>query len=311
VLTEAVRRWVDDVTGAALTHATTLPGATSSTVALLRFDNGTELVLRLHTKDDWLAEEPHIASREAHALQALAGSGIVAPALVAVDPEGEFCGRPAVLMSRLRGRADLSDVSPRRLEALALSLRPVHRLPAPPLLPEYRPYVSLHERAVPHWSRVSNAWRAALELCARTPPSGPNVLIHRDYHPGNVLIDEGAVSGIVDWPNACAGPPEIDVAHCRVNLAIVHGIDVATAFAAFAATDPHRQAFFDLIDCFDLLDEEFEAARTGLPSDPAAPLEALHAMGAPKLTVELVRSRLDEYVADAVGRLTGSYFSEL
>jgi aminoglycoside phosphotransferase (APT) family kinase protein len=131
-------------------------------------------------------------------------------------------------------------------------------------------------------------------------------LIHRDYHPGNVLVDAGAVSGIVDWPNACAGPPEVDVAHCRVNLAVTHGLEVATAFAAFAATDPQRQAYWDVVDCLDLLDDEFEATRKGRPFDPAAPLESLRATGAPKLAVELVRDRLDEYIADAVRRLVSS-----
>jgi aminoglycoside phosphotransferase (APT) family kinase protein len=44
------------------------------------------------------------------------------------------------------------------------------------------------------------------------------VLLHRDFHPGNVLWRRGQVSGLVDWQGACAGPAAADVGYCRVNL---------------------------------------------------------------------------------------------
>jgi aminoglycoside phosphotransferase (APT) family kinase protein len=49
------------------------------------------------------------------------------------------------------------------------------------------------------------------------------VFLHRDYHPGNVLWSGGEISGIVDWVSGCIGPPEVDVAHCRANLAVLAG----------------------------------------------------------------------------------------
>ena len=73
---------------------------------MVDFDDGDQLVLRLHTNDAWLAEEPDLATREAVALRALAGTPVVAPSLIAVDESGEFCGRPAVLMSLLPGESD-------------------------------------------------------------------------------------------------------------------------------------------------------------------------------------------------------------
>ena len=54
--------------------------------------------------------------------------------------------------------------------------------------------------------------------------------IHRDYHPTNVLWCGGAVSGVVDWINACRGPAGVDVAHCRTNLAQMCGPDSADRF---------------------------------------------------------------------------------
>jgi aminoglycoside phosphotransferase (APT) family kinase protein len=305
MLPAAARRWVEDVAGTPLTHVLAMPGATSSDVFGLAFADGRELVLRLHTKAEWLAAEPDIAAREAIALQALDTSDVVAPSLVAVDVDGGFCGQPAVLMTRLRGHADLSDASANRLRALATALRPLHRLSAPSSLPAYRPYVRPDERAIPVWTTSPSAWRAAFEICDSPAPSGATALIHRDYHAGNVLVDDDVIGGIVDWPNACAGPPEIDVAHCRVNLAITHGPVVADAFAAEAATDWRRQAYWDVVDCVDLLDEELEATRAGRVVDPGATVSALAAMGATGLTPQLLRRRLDDYIAVAVRRFDG------
>jgi len=42
------------------------------------------------------------------------------------------------------------------------------------------------------------------------------VLLHRDFHPGNVLWQRGRVSCVVD--GQAASPAMADVAHCRVNL---------------------------------------------------------------------------------------------
>jgi len=296
-LPEAAVRWVSDVAGAELTHVAELPGATSSLVCLVGFADATQRVLRLHTKDDWLAREPDLATREAHALMALADSGVTAPALVAVDESGEFCGRPAVLMSRLAGRPDLSDPSPARLAALADALRPLHGLPIPSTLPAFRPFAGAGRRRVPAWTPDPAAWQAAIEVCAAPAPSGPICFIHRDYHPGNVLVDGAAVSGIVDWVNACAGPPEIDVAHCRINLAFVHSIEAADSFAGLMGTDPRRQAYWDLVDCLDLA-----VATPAMQDDDAWSFDSLHALGAPTLTVAATRKRLDQYLAGALRR---------
>ena len=61
-------------------------------------------------------------------------------------------------------------------------------------------------------------WERAAEISDARPPGLPEVLMHRDFHPGNVLWRRGQVSGVVDWQGACTGPAVADVAHCRVNL---------------------------------------------------------------------------------------------
>lgn len=39
-----------------------------------------------------------------------------------------------------------------------------------------------------------------------------STLLHFDFHPLNVLIHEGQVSGVIDWANAAAGDPRLDAA---------------------------------------------------------------------------------------------------
>jgi hypothetical protein len=72
-------------------------------------------------------------------------------------------------------------------------------------------------------------WERAAEISHSPAPLLPAVLVHRDFHPGNVLWRRGAVSGVVDWQAACTGPAAADVAHCRVNLLTV-GADAADRF---------------------------------------------------------------------------------
>jgi aminoglycoside phosphotransferase (APT) family kinase protein len=72
-------------------------------------------------------------------------------------------------------------------------------------------------------------WERAAEIYAGPPPTRPAVLVHGDFHPGNVLWRRGRISGVVDWQAACTGLAVTDVAHCRVNL-MTFGPDAARRF---------------------------------------------------------------------------------
>ena len=52
----------------------------------------------------------------------------------------------------------------------------------------------------------------------RPSASGRASILHWDFHPGNVLVANGAVTGVIDWPNAGLGEPAADVATTRVLL---------------------------------------------------------------------------------------------
>jgi aminoglycoside phosphotransferase (APT) family kinase protein len=56
------------------------------------------------------------------------------------------------------------------------------------------------------------------------------VFTHSDYQHFNMLWSGGRMTGVVDWVYAGPGHPHGDVAHCRLNLAILFSIEVAERF---------------------------------------------------------------------------------
>jgi Ser/Thr protein kinase RdoA (MazF antagonist) len=45
-------------------------------------------------------------------------------------------------------------------------------------------------------------------------------LTHMDFHPGNVLVDGGRVTGVVDWDGSCRGDRHFDLVTLRFDLAL-------------------------------------------------------------------------------------------
>ncbi|GMU39202.1 MAG: hypothetical protein AMXMBFR23_00680 [Chloroflexota bacterium] len=237
-----------------------LRAGTSSAVHLVRLRDrhGRPLavVLRRFVRADWLAEEPDAAAREAHVLRAVEASALRAPRLIAVDPDGAACDVPAVLMSRLPGRIDLA---PRNVEAYVdaavTPLLALHAIGPVAGVPSYYPYVlgRTQEWRPPRWAHRPRLWRAAACVLHQPWPEAEPVLIHRDYHPGNLLWSRGRLSGVTDWVNASNGPPAMDVAHMRWNLAQLFGIDAAEAFrqAYESATGRPHHPYWDVLGALD------------------------------------------------------------
>ena len=73
--------------------------------------------------------------------------------------------------------------------------------------------------------------------------------IQRDHHAGNVLWSYGRVSGVVDWVEACVGPPAVDFARARLNLAAQMGVPAARRYAKCPGieVDP----VWDIVDACD------------------------------------------------------------
>ena len=59
----------------------------------------------------------------------------------------------------------------------------------------------------------------AQRLIKRQPRPAPPVLVHGDYHFGNMLFDAGRVAAVVDWEIAQLGQPLLDL--CCISLSHV------------------------------------------------------------------------------------------
>ncbi len=276
-----------------------LAGSTTSTLYALDILDGAAplaCVLRVYDNADWLASEPEAPRREAAALARVTAAGLSAPVLLAADPEGaETGGVPCLLMTRLPGEVVLAPSNLNRwLHGLAEALPPLHALPADDFPWVYQPYADLSTLTPPAWSRVPQLWERALALSRMPPPPFQPCFIHRDYHPNNVLWQNGRVSGIVDWPSACVGDASVDVAWCRKNLMYLHGIEAADtflqAYEAVAGPSLPFQPYWDVR----VLQEE-------LPGPPC-PYPPWAEFGA-SVTATVMRERLDNYLEAVLGCL--------
>jgi len=212
-----------------------------------------QAVLRRYTKPALVERHPDLAAREALALEVVRTSGLAAPRLLAVDPEGAEVGVPALLMTLLDGRPHLRPTGATdREEWIAglvdaliavhlVAMTDVERRPpsgdrclevqppnsdrsTQPALEAVGPWFDVPTLTVPPWAADPGLWNALfVELRAQPspPPTDHLALVHRDLHPGNVLWARRRVSGIVDWVNAGFGSPAADLARCRTNLAVL------------------------------------------------------------------------------------------
>ncbi len=150
------------------------------------------------------------AEREYLAMDAAARHGVPAPAIVT---RGVVKGRPVLVTTFILGTPVSQAFEAHPDRALALGVAMGEALGR------------LHEVAAPSgFTETANAWidrgGPALADVRQQLNSVPRQdrLIHLDYHPDNVLVRDGRVSGIVDWENSLAGPPHMDLARSRAIL---------------------------------------------------------------------------------------------
>src|SRR5262249_16784589 len=135
--------------------------------------------------------------------------GVPVPEPVALDADGRWFGAPALVMSRLPGQADVSPADLAGwLRQLAPVLAAIHTTEtagaAGPLLGE----PPLGHWGIGDWERLRIKPSPLVDCCIaairghRLSPDSAPVLVHGDFHPGNILWNQGTLSGVVDWSAA-------------------------------------------------------------------------------------------------------------
>jgi hypothetical protein len=189
------------------------------------------------------------ADGECLAMTAAARHGVPVPVIML---RGSVAGRPVVASTFVTGEPAnrVLDTRPEDAHALGIvmgeTLGRLHDVVAPE--PFRRNAAAWVERGGPEVAPIR-------PLLAAVPHQ--ERLIHLDYHPKNVLIERGAVSGVIDWENAMAGPPHMDLARTRAILWVARlanllpperhaAVDefergLVAGHTAIAGPDPHPQ----------------------------------------------------------------------
>lgn len=243
-------RWVEAHTGGRVTAARRLVGGITSSVHRLTITprSGQRLSVVLRR---WAGAEPEtvadVLAREVRVLRLLEGADVPAPALLGVSDGTETDGTAAVLMTRVPGRMDLSQDDPGVwLRQMAEMLAKIQELGFE--FPVYEPSRRPDPGDVPEWVEAPEIWRKALTVLASPPPEYQRSFTHGDFQHFNLLWSRGRLTGVVDWAFPTTTSPDLDVGHCRLNLAILFGADFAERFLSAYESEAGRrcQPWWDL-----------------------------------------------------------------
>ncbi len=288
------RAWVHDVlpAGHEIRRITAMHGGWTSRMCRLDIEGPPaepySLVLRSFLKPFFVRHAPALLAREAGVLHLLAGTGIPAAHLHAVDATADHTDHPSLLMSLLPGRVDLTAD---RSTELARQLVDIHKIEAAERPRTYQAWTDPDRVPIP--DQDTALWRHAIGLVRREPPAYEGRFLHRDFHPGNVLFDGDTITGVVDWVETSWGPADLDVAHCATAIALLHGPDSGMRFAGHyqraggVLGDEHR--YWRLLDALAFAPDAEKVA---------GPWRDL---GRTDLTPALLTERLTDYVAAVVG----------
>lgn len=255
---ENIHQWAEKHTGN-IQSIEALKGGISTSVYRLISEKG-DFVLRVIDNADWLAIEPDLAEHEATGLRLLVNYDVPAPQLIAFD-NGDACKIPLVLSTYIPGKIVFQpDDLDTWLQQLALGMANLHRVDVPDFKWEFESWFDVEKaKIVPQWIEKPELWQKAVSIRQKPLPQHDSLcLIHRDYHPGNVLFQNGKMSGIVDWINVCRGVAFVDLAICRIDVMCLQGVEAANQLMAYYedTTGTLHQALWDIHAFLDFFDSE-------------------------------------------------------
>jgi aminoglycoside phosphotransferase (APT) family kinase protein len=238
---------VTDVTGAAPRTVEQFAGGYAAVPFWATLADGRDAVVRIAMRDD------ATYLRERDVIRHMAAGGIPVPEVIGVT---SVRGHQVSVLSRLDGRPLLELMHERgaddplvrqRCREAGEVLRAMHAVdPHGLTLPEetlfYRE-VEPFLRAYPR-PRDLAVVRAAIDACLTRYPRDRSSVIHRDFGPDHVLVDEHGITGIIDWERAFFGDPAVDVAWWPTHFTLA-GVTLGTGDDVRVGYGLHPEVNFD------------------------------------------------------------------
>jgi aminoglycoside phosphotransferase (APT) family kinase protein len=223
------------------------------------------LILRLSHAD----ADPARVKLETVVQNTLADMGFPAPRVMVTESDSAILGGPFMVMARVPGKplghaieGFGADSSLSRQLQLLLKLPAIlasvieqwvevqirlHQLPAERLLQAVAA-AGIDARVVTFEGQLARL-KAIVERCAlaglepaliwlenHRPVQAQAAICHGDFHPLNILSDNGKTTGVIDWPNVVIAEPAMDVGSAISNISTVPiGLPWALRVAAQAA----------------------------------------------------------------------------
>jgi aminoglycoside phosphotransferase (APT) family kinase protein len=180
------------------------------------------------------------AVREGRALTRLPAAGYAVPGVVACEPDARHLGRPFVVMDHIDGsslwRVYRATGSPSLVRQFVARLADLHALDPrllEPVFPTTDPYVFIERELGQLRHDIAEVpdpplhgvlqW---LEQRHRSVPCHRPVILHRDYHPWNVVVDGSRKLWVLDW--------DWEIGDARFDLAWTCTLMERSGFGSFA-----------------------------------------------------------------------------
>jgi aminoglycoside phosphotransferase (APT) family kinase protein len=229
---DGVRAWAQDHLDSEIVAIRPVGGGRTDTISAVYLRHGEPVILRYVSVERWGEIGRQHVVCEARGCRLLEDSSLPVPRLIASDPDGSRTGDYANLTTWLPGRVRLGPLSLDAIDELAKIAVIIHGTPVEnDLRPRPYEFWAPDDLQVPSWTSRPELWRRAIAIFNEGPPPTRHGLVHRDFHPGNILWEGDRITGVIDWAETSWGPPDLDVTHSRANFAMLHDFDSAEAFS--------------------------------------------------------------------------------
>ncbi len=201
------------------------------------------------------------ARTEAAALRELTRMGYPVPEVFCCIDDAKVVGSPFIVMQHLKGQSlgELALQQPEQIpywiEQASSLLARLHNLPWQNGFDVFQPpmdTLDFAERQVKWWARealkvdatvASPGFTWLRENMYRARECAEKSLVHRDFHPNNLMVDGALFTGVLDWGEICIADPAIDIAWSRMVLATEVSVQFADSFTqAYCKRNPKVQA---------------------------------------------------------------------